>query len=113
LDEVSKSCYKTCPFSPTTDSQPFFVVLVPSSTGEINHRTGQPFGSDCKMSSKGKPVHGREVNAKEIEQFRMFVLNHSDPTKPPFCWQFPEVSSIGFNTSVLVMNIQRLLYDQK
>jgi hypothetical protein len=90
--------------------------LVPSSTREINHHTGQPCGTKeaiAKCHPNGKPVHGREFNPNEIDQLQMFVLNHSDPTKPPVYWQFPDVASIGLNTSVHVMNIQRLLYDQK
>jgi hypothetical protein len=65
------------------------------------------------MSSQREPVHGREFSPNEIDQLQTFVMNHSDPNKPPVYSQFSEVASVGLNTSVPVMNIQRLLYDQK
>jgi hypothetical protein len=105
------SCYEPVLFHPLRILNRF-VFLVPPSTREINHHTGQPFVTKepiAKSHPKGKPVHGREFNPNEIDQLQMFVLNHSNPTEPPVYWQFPEVVSIRLNTSVPVMNIQRLL----
>jgi hypothetical protein len=84
----------------------------------VNNRTGQPYGTEeaiAKCHPNGTRVHGREFNPNEIEQLQKFVLNHADHhhTEPPVTWQLPGVATIGFNTSVPVMCIQRILLDQK
>jgi hypothetical protein len=84
---------------------------------EVNNRTGKPFGTEeeiARCHSNGTLVPQREFNPNELEHHQTVVINHqSDPESDPVFWNLPSVVTIGPNTFLPVISINRIVYDQK
>jgi hypothetical protein len=83
----------------------------------VNTKTGKPFGTEEEIERchpNEAKVPRREFNPNEIKDYQTMLLNHqSNVTESPVAWNLSSIVTIGSNTSLPVMSVNRIVYDRK